>query len=87
MIREDGGFSVQQGFNILKTFALCYFEMNLSPTDINFKQCKSSLLDHGLKIGHDWKEHLSWKYINTLKLKGFPEASLGLHSACSAVLS
>lgn len=87
VIREDGGFSVQQGFNILKTFALCYFEMNLSPTDINFKQCKSSLLDHGLKIGHDWTEHLSWKYINTLKLKGFPEASLGLHSACSAVLS
>ncbi|OLP73985.1 hypothetical protein AK812_SmicGene46613, partial [Symbiodinium microadriaticum] len=28
VIRPDG-FTVQQGFNLLKTFALCYFEMNL----------------------------------------------------------
>ncbi|CAE7904495.1 unnamed protein product, partial [Symbiodinium sp. KB8] len=69
VIRGDGGFTAQQGFNILKTFALCYFEMNLSPTDVNFRQCKSSLLEHGLEIGHNWQEHLSWKYINKLKLK------------------
>ncbi|CAE7212823.1 unnamed protein product [Symbiodinium sp. CCMP2592] len=76
VIRNDGGFTVQQGFNVLKTFALCYFQMNLNPGEINFKLCKSSLLEHALEIGHDWAMHLSWKYINKLKLKGFPEAPL-----------
>ena len=80
VIRPDG-FTVQQGFNLLKTFALCYFEMNLNPGELNFKECKASLLDHAAKTGHDWTTHLPWKHVNKLKLKGFPEATLGLNSA------
>ena len=87
VIRDDGGLSMQQGFNVLKTFALCYFEMNLNPGEINFEQRKASLLEHALETNHDWSTHLSWKDVNKLKLKGFPEACLGLNSAYSAVLS
>ena len=64
-----------------------FFEMNLNPGEINFKQCKASLLEHALETNHDWSTHLSWKDVNKLKLKGFPEASLGLNSAYGAVLS
>ena len=87
VIRDDGGFTVRQGFNILKTFALCYFQMNLNPGEIDFKLCKTSLINHAEQTKHDWSTHLSWEHVNKLKLKGFPEASLGLNSVYGVVLS
>ncbi|CAE7615832.1 cpt [Symbiodinium sp. CCMP2592] len=78
VVVKEGGFTAEQGMNFLKSFAFAYDGMNMNPDEIDFRVCKQSLLDYGSKNGVDWSKHLSWKFINKLKLPGFPEASIGL---------
>ena len=78
VVLKPGGFTAEQGMNFLKTFAFAYDGMNLCPDAVDFKVCKQSLLDYGSKNGVDWSKHLSWQFVNRLKLPGFPEASIGL---------
>ena len=78
VVLKPGGFTAEQGMNFLKTVAFAYDGMNLCPDAVDFKVCKQSLLDYGSKNGVDWSKHLSWQFVNRLKLPGFPEASIGL---------
>ena len=78
VLKDDAALGMVQAYNVLKTMAMCYENMNLNGAEIDFRRCRDSLLKHAEVVKHDWeKKAMSWEYVNEQKLEGFPLARLG----------
>ena len=74
--------SANYAMNVCKSLADLFQNLNMNPSETNWRECRDSLLHYGASGNHDYnKEPLDWQIVPKLRLKAFAPSPKFLASA------
>ena len=64
--------SADYAMNVCRSLADLFQNLNMNPSETNWRECRDALLHYGASGQHDFnKGHLDWRAVETLRFKAF----------------